>query len=72
MADFDLTFQKWFVNFHYENSRKTELKDTINPLQRFVEKRQFLNQKNPWLNNIKWPIYCCFEWHNLFFCAILR
>ena len=52
MADFDLTFQKWFVNFHYENSRKTELKDTINPLQLFVEKRQFLNKKNPWLNNI--------------------
>ena len=28
------------------------LKDAINPLQLFVEKRQFFNQNNPWLNNI--------------------
>ena len=34
------------------------IEDTINALQMFVEKRQFL-------------IYC-FEWHSLFFCKILR
>ena len=27
-------------------------KDTINPLQLFVEKHQFFNQKYQWLNNI--------------------
>ena len=27
-------------------------KDTINPLQLFVEKHQFFNQNNQWLNNI--------------------
>ena len=27
-------------------------KDTINPLEMFVEKRQFFNQNNQWLNNI--------------------
>ena len=28
------------------------IKDTINPSQLFIEKRQFLNQNNQWLNNI--------------------
>ena len=28
------------------------IKDTINPLQLFTEKRQFFNQNNEWLNNI--------------------
>ena len=28
------------------------LKDAINPLQLFVEKRQFFNPNNQWLNNI--------------------
>ena len=27
-------------------------KDAINPLQLFVEKHQFFNQNNQWLNNI--------------------
>ena len=30
----------------------SELKDTINPLQLFVEKRQFFSQNNKLLNNI--------------------
>ena len=33
-------------------SRHCILKDSINPLQLFVEKRQFFNQNNQWLNNI--------------------
>ena len=30
---------------------KNQFKDTINPLQLFVEKRQFFNQNNQRLNN---------------------
>ena len=28
------------------------LKDTINPLELFIEKLQFFNQNNQWINNI--------------------
>ena len=33
-------------------SKLCPLKDTINHLQLFVEKRQFFSQNNKWLNNI--------------------
>ena len=35
-----------------ENKFGSGLEDTINPSQLFVEKRQFFNHNNQWLNNI--------------------
>ena len=34
------------------SSENTLIKDTINPFELFVEKRQFFNQNNQWLYNI--------------------
>ena len=62
-------------NIYFFEKTKSKFKDTIFHLQRFVEKWQFFNQNNQWLNNIMYhekPIYCSFEWHNLFFSTILR
>ena len=36
----------------YRQSFTNNFKDTINPLQLFVEKRQFLSQNNQLLNNM--------------------
>ena len=36
----------------YPNFKNLKFKDTINPLELFVEKRQFFNQNNKWLNSI--------------------
>ena len=33
--------------FFHKIFHKSDVKDTINPLQQFVEKRQFFNQNNP-------------------------
>ena len=43
----DVSNQLYSGHFRVKNTR-----DTINVLQLFVEKRQFFNQNNQWLNNI--------------------
>ena len=50
--DDSIDSSNFFVTGYLPLIRKDSIKDTVNPLQLFVEKRQSFNQNNQWLNNI--------------------
>ena len=50
------------------------IKHTINPYNRLLKNTNFsIKTTHDYITSyiIKYPIYCCFEQHNLFFCTIL-
>ena len=64
-----------YLREKYAEYIRDKFKDIINPYNCLLKNANFLiitsNEKiRSYI--IKQPIYCCFGWHNLFFCAILR